>query len=76
MEENKPATKKDLIELSDAILNGISEMISNLKVELKKEIRENRRNISNLKLDKPTRKEFEELRSRVDRYHPLTWPNN
>ncbi len=70
MEDKKPATKKDLIELSEAILNGMGEMLSNLKVELKKEIRENRRNISNLKLDKPTRKEFEDLKSKVESYHP------
>ena len=70
MEDKKTATKKDLIELSEAILSGVGEIISNLKIELINEIKENRRNISNLKLDTATRKEMDDLKERVDSYHP------
>jgi hypothetical protein len=80
-DEQKPATKKDLVELSEAILNGVGEMISNSEVKLKKEIKENRselkaeiqenrRQINSLKLDTPTRKEFNDLKNKVDRHLP------
>lgn len=34
--------------------------------------RDIKRQLNDLKTDTPTRKEFEELKNRVDRYHPIS----
>lgn len=82
MADEKPLTKKDLLEVlhdfwKDVALpefqkvrNELRKEIGSVRDELKAEIRENRRQINNLKADTPTRKEFDELKVKVDRHHP------
>jgi hypothetical protein len=66
----------------EEMVNGSKNDLKNeLKVEIeknrneieknRKEIRENRRQISGLKHDTLTRKEFEELKGKVDRYQVI-----
>ena len=77
MDDDKPVTRKDLTQFSDAILNGVEGMITKVrgdigqvKDELKTEIKENRRQINDLNIDTPTRKEFDNLKERVETFHP------
>ena len=39
--------------------------------EVKAEVKENRRQINDLKLDTPTQKEFDDLKQKVESYHPV-----
>ena len=54
-----------------ADIGGVESSLKNEIAKNRKEIRENRRQISGLKHDTPTRKEFDELSEKVDRYHPV-----
>ncbi|KAA3642034.1 MAG: hypothetical protein DWQ07_25910 [Chloroflexi bacterium] len=92
MDDDKPITRKDLSQFSDAILNGVEVMVTKVSDDLRGEIAQVRdelkeeisgvrnelstglknveREINDLKVDTPTRKEFDDLRERVDRFHP------
>ena len=75
-------TKKDVFEMviqsSEAVISGVEKMIDGLRdetkmgfSELKSGHRDLQRQVSDLKTDTPTKKEFEELRSKVYGHHPL-----
>jgi len=85
MSENKPVTKKELnetliktlSEFSDALLAGVEKMIGNLRKdmnrgfgELKTGHRDLQRQVTALKTDTPTMKEFTELKEKVYYHHP------
>lgn len=78
-----PATKRDVQKIvaqaMELLLKGVEKMFE--KQEKKHNGRfdkleagqsDLKRQLTNLKLDTPTRKEFEELKEKVDTYHPLT----
>lgn len=74
-EANEPVTRKTLDEAVDTILQGVEGLFKELNKrfdDLEFEQREIKRQISDLKYDIPTRKEFNELKDRVDKYHPLS----
>jgi hypothetical protein len=74
-EANEPVTKKTLDEAVDTILQGVEGLFKELNKrfdDLEFEQREIKRQIGDLKYDMPTRKEFNELKDRVDKYHPLS----
>lgn len=54
-----------------ALLKDIKETIRDELEPLKTDIRDVRRQLTDLKLDTPARKEFTALKGRVDTYHPL-----
>ena len=100
MPNNKPATKKDVVNIVEKAFDKFSSKVlapSFVKVEkritgaesrlnkriddlneevkdeskkLQREIKENRKSINHLATNTPTRKEFGELKSRVDHHHP------
>ena len=64
-----------LDEAVEAILNGMQRMFSKQDKrfdKLEAGQMDLQRQISDLKYDTPTQKEFDTLKSRVDKYHPLT----
>lgn len=75
-------TRKEVFEMvsqaSEAVLTGVERMIQKLdkKVdrgfeELRTGQRDFQRQINDLKINTPTRKEFEELKQIVHRHHPI-----
>lgn len=56
-----------------ADIGGVESSLKNEIAKNRKEIRENRRQIGGLKHDTPTRKEFDELKGEVNRYHSVVW---
>ncbi len=71
--------KKLSVEICETILNGIAETlkgyaekkdIEDLKVEMKQEFTDVKRDINDLKADSPTKKEFADLKARVNKFHP------
>lgn len=74
-EANQPVTKKTLDEAVDAILQGVEGLFEELNKrfdDLEFQQREIKRQIGDLKYDAPTRREYDELKDRVDKYHPLS----
>ena len=74
-----------LDEAVELILNGVEKMIGNLRGEMNTKFdkvderfdkleagqKDLQRQISDLKLDIPTQKEFGAIKRRVEKYHPL-----
>jgi hypothetical protein len=72
-------TNEMLQQAVDAVINGIEQMFKSQNKMLDKRfngiengIRDVRRRLTDIKLDTPSNKEFEDLKSKVERYHPLT----
>lgn len=79
---NKPVTLGLLHEAVDAILQGMDRMINGLKGEMNERFDKleekmdysdgvSQHQISDLKYDTPTQKEFDELKGRVDSFIPI-----
>ena len=82
---NEPVTRGMLDEAVEAILKGVDELVNGLRGEMNTRFekvdirfdkldagqRDLQRQINDLKYDTPTQKEFEDLKTRVDKYHPL-----
>lgn len=77
-----PVTMRMLNEAVDAILRGVERMfdkqdkrIGRMDTRLARvetDVRDIRRRMIDHELDTPTRKEFNDLKTRVDKHHPLT----
>lgn len=70
----KPVSKKMLDEAVEAILNGMEIMFSKQEKrfdKLEAGQKDLQHQISDLKFDTPTQMEFNTLKSKVDKYHPL-----
>ncbi len=70
----KTVSKKMLDEAVEAILNGMEGMFSKQDKrfdKLEAGQKDLQRQIGDLKYDTPTQKEFDTLKSKVDKYHPL-----
>ena len=80
VDPNEPITRKILDEAVEAILDGINRMFTGMNKRfdgidarfdnLEAGQRILQRKIKDLKYNVPTRKEFNELKARVDKYHP------
>lgn len=82
---NAPVTLKMLNEAIDAILRGVERMFDRQdkridqrfkKVDqrfdrLETDVRDVRRRMIDREMDTPTRKEFDYLKARVDKHHPI-----
>lgn len=73
-----PVTNETLHQAVDAIIEGVDNMFKVLKRDvktgfdgLKSGQRDINRRIDDLQLDTPSRKEFDKLKKRVDKYHPM-----
>ena len=78
-------TKKMLDQAVDAILKGVERMFDkqNKRIDrrfkrvdqrfdrLETDVRDIRRRVIDLEVDIPTRKAFDDLKTRVDKFHPL-----
>ena len=74
-----PVNNERLDQAVDAIVAGMEKLIKGVEMRLNKRldrmatnIRDIRRRMIDLEVDSPTRKELEDLKERVDEYHPLT----
>lgn len=72
-------TNETLDQAVEAITEGMTTLLKDIKETirdelepLKTDIKNVRRQLTDLKLDAPARKEFTKLKDRVDEYHPLT----
>jgi prefoldin subunit 5 len=72
-------TNETLDQAVESITEGMDNLLKEIKKTLRRElepmktdIKDVRRQLTDLKVDTPTRREFEDLKSRVDTYHPLT----
>ena len=71
----EPVTRKTLDEAVDTILQGVEGLFQKMNKrfdDLEFEHREIKRQIRDLKYDTPARKELNELKNRVDKYHPMS----
>ena len=74
VDPEEPVSRGVLDEAVEAILKGIEVMFSKQGKhfdKLEAGQKDLQRQISDLKLDTPTQKEFDTLKSKVDKYHPL-----
>ncbi len=74
-----PVNSERLDQAVDAIVAGMEKLIKGVEQRLNKrlnriatDIRDVRRKLIDLEVDSHTRKEFDDLKERVDEYHPLT----
>ena len=75
VDPKEPVSRVVLDEAVEAILNGMERMFSKQEKrfdKLESGQKDLQRQIGDLKYDTPTQKEFDTLKSRVDKYHPLT----
>ena len=71
--DKEMATKADIREAVDAILAGLDEIVKKINVRFDKIEAGQlalKRHVSDLKYDTPSQKEFDDLKRRVNRYHP------
>ena len=82
----EPVSKGVLDDAVEAFLNGVERMFGNLRGEMNTKFvkvdekfdkleagqKDLQRQISDLKYDTLTQKDFDTLKSKVDKYHPLT----
>ena len=85
VDPKEPVSRGVLDEAVEAILKGVETMFGNFRGEMNTKFskvddrfdkleagqKDLQRQISDLKYDTPTQKEFDTLKSRVDKYHPL-----
>ena len=85
VDSKKPVNHGVLDEAVEAILKGVEKMFGNLRGEMNAKFarvderfdkleagqKDLQRQISDLKYDTPTQKEFDTLKSKVDKYQPL-----
>ena len=71
-------TNEMLQQAIDAILTGVENMMKNLRREMKAGFdelsagqRDIKRRIKDIELDTSSRKEFDKLKNRIDKYHPM-----
>jgi hypothetical protein len=74
VDPKEPVSRGMLDEAVEAILKGVELMFSKQEKsfdKLEAGQKDLQRQIGDLKLDTPTQKEFDTLKSKVDKYHPL-----
>jgi uncharacterized membrane-anchored protein YhcB (DUF1043 family) len=85
VDPKEPVNRGVLDEAVEAILKGVETMFGNFRGEMNTKFakvderfdkleagqKDLQRQISDLKYDTPTQKEFDTLKSKVDKYHPL-----
>ena len=73
-----PVNNETLDEAIEAFMEGMNTLLKEVKMTIRRElapiktdIRDVHRRMIDHEVDTPTRKEFDDLKSSVDKYHPL-----
>jgi archaellum component FlaC len=82
LDPQAPATNQTVMDAADHILKSVQGMVDEVAKELTQvverantqvrgDIQDIKRDINDLKADTPTQKEFDELKAKVERHHPI-----